>query len=76
MTLTEFLLERIHEDESAARLLYDRILVECEAKRRVAELLGHCEDLSDEAWAVALEAARTLAAVHANHPDYDPEWNE
>ena len=76
MTLTEFLLQRIAQDEAAARLRYDRIVAECEAKRRVAELVAHCEDLSDEDWAVALEAARTLAAIHADHPDYDPEWQE
>ena len=76
VTLTEFLLQRIAEDAEAARQFYERILAELAAKREVAELVkvADSDGLGAEAWAVALEAAHALAAVYADHPDYDPEW--
>lgn len=120
MTLTEFLLARIADDEAVARahianwtdedgdggvslfmeLRADneyawmdigagRVLAECEAKRRIVEELeetqhtmGGLEEEGDfEAalgWADAARAlerpVRLLAAVYADHPDYDEAW--
>jgi len=126
MTLTEFLLARINEDEDAARAvngarwnsqvtllstdLYghvirqhpDRILAECDAKRKILELHAsdehECVEMhrgvysadwpegtyakAGEAWAhPSLElhigpcpTLLHLAAVYADHPDYNPEW--
>jgi len=59
------------------------VLAECEAKRGIVKYAVECEDewskrLGDRhgraehdasQWAVSL-----LAAVYADHPDYDPEW--
>ncbi len=106
MTITDFLLARIAEDEETARLEDDprqmnspecgidwyefergmgevirvspaRILAECEAKRRIVEA---AREYSPELqygdngeWAFDL-TLRALAAVYADHPDYDPEW--
>lgn len=94
MTITEFLLARIADDESVGRdwehlarfggnkvsiygggLGYERLInparvqAECAAKRAVISL---CEEyvVSD----VEHEVLRTLAAVYADHTDYDPAW--
>jgi hypothetical protein len=87
LTLTEFLLARIAEDEADA---YDvdtqwpsrRVLAECEAKRRIVE---RCADMSSR-FRVVLDAGesvfrfphedipRFLAAVYADHQDFREEW--
>jgi hypothetical protein len=107
MTLTEFLLARIAEDEATAReaqtlaSIYTdpqwhwlvahndgsrwqqtshdpaRVLAECEAKRRIVELVGRPS--SDDEWfmgrADALdEVLSYLALPYADHPDYREEW--
>ena len=90
MTLTEFLLARIAEDERHARKLAEtdqrpvlalavtvnhpqRILAECEAKRRIVEWAtdgDHSRVLPfDERFVLA-----TLALPYADHPDYDEGW--
>lgn len=89
MTLTEFLLARIAEDEAAAeRVLLDygggdlesleaRVLAECEAKRRIVDRYS-----DDAIWpdyqggyeSATEDAVRDLAAVYADHPDYDDAW--
>jgi hypothetical protein len=107
VTLTDFLLARIAEDEDAARaadapyFLYDldgkgadqfahiarhdppRVLAECEAKRRIVEACGDIWEPNDHRWMsdtdadyhAGLEvAARFLAAIYADHPDYRQEW--
>lgn len=58
-----------------------RVLAECEAKRQIAgRLAGWCPGVDDEVdWdegrkAGLDDAARYLAAVYADHPDYRPEW--
>ena len=107
MTIVEFLLARIADDEAAAsakppgafierHTMYYRaseadgfgyvwtsrfrVLAECAAKRQI---IKHCtetlEDSSGGYTSGALLAERVLsamAAVYANHPDYDPdpEW--
>lgn len=86
MTLTEFLLARIAEDEGMLWRFSEwskaRVLAECEAKRRIVE---DCEEYaadhrtapSDFARGrrhAALLAATRLAAVYADHPDYDQGW--
>ena len=86
MTLTEFLLARITEDERDAQYAETqwssvpstkRILAECEAKRRIVTEAG---DYSPELaegdngeWAFGT-VLRMLALPYANHPDYQPEW--
>lgn len=133
MTLTEFLLARIAEDETVARKVLDapsvwartdegplwfcdeqsdhvamapaRVLAECEAKRRVvAAALGWHHETVEDCWYSCAATYGTevenaccddgraemgcdcgrdfqvqsilapLAAVYADHPDYDPAW--
>ena len=76
--MTDFLLQRIADDEMSARRLYEHTLADCDARRRVAELARAVDSdgLSAEAWAVAMEAARTLAAVYVDHPEHDSSWHE
>lgn len=78
MTLTDFLLSRITEDEVATvghlDVYVQRERAECEAKRQIVEnaernrtdLMRRCDLYSWE--------ARVLAAVYADHPDYRQEW--
>lgn len=83
-TLTEFLLERIAEDEENARRyvvalpdgdlapLMLRMLAECEAKRRIVEYFSRS---SQAFWGeIALVPLGAIAAVWADHPDYREEW--
>lgn len=109
MTLAEFLLARIAEDEAVARRGYgirdglatvdfdeygdvlvigtERVLAECEAKRRIVELhdsfYGVCQacigspprvgDVVKPAlWPCT--TLRLLALPFADHPDYREEW--
>jgi len=107
LTLTEFLLARIAEDEAAARESYeavppafgaygrlmlaaidylivdpDRVLADCEAKRRIVEVhRNHERDVTpygvslDNTARFALEdVCRTLASSYSDHPDYRQEW--
>lgn len=89
MTLTDFLLARIAEDEEVARLPQgyeycgplsythtpDRVLAECEAKLRIVETLAH-----DYRWNRkragdnAKMTLELLALPYADHPDYRQEW--
>lgn len=102
MTLAEFLLARIAEDEAAARsagrepillppgsitLLShveymrhwhpDRVLAECEAKRRIVEDYQH-EVRDYRAGYTNVQPGhktmKLLALPYADHPDYDQEW--
>ena len=88
MTLTQFLLARIAEDERRAaaavgRLharrkdttLADRAVTEAQSKRRIVEDRSFRE--SQNADRLSLFGERilgTLAAVYADHPDYDEAW--
>lgn len=128
MTLTEFLLARIAEDEAAAtdvldrvpagtallansvRFYASRVLAECEAKRRIVEFHDSWPVLMetppvfenvdpDYAQSMVMRATQqiqwlteqeyrkrfgdepptapmlvALAAVYADHPDYDEAW--
>ena len=84
MDLKTFLLARIAEDEAEANgqlgaeyytdgawpeEVAARVLAECAAKRAI--IFGAkpfaCADMHDE-------SLRALAAVYADHPDYQPEW--
>lgn len=62
-----------------------RVLAECAAKRAIIEqaapalnLIGGFQDTVTEREymlaVIAKRSIRTLAAVHADHPDYSPEW--
>jgi len=90
MTLTEFLLARIAEDEKwrwhidYCRALDDgacdchateRVLAECEAKRRIIVGLDYESDewCFADAPAVA-EVLPFLSLPYADHPDYRQEW--
>ena len=97
MTLVEFLLARIAEDERRAhwydldegpyepgetvRAIYRpaRVLAECDAKRRIID--RHVDpdsracNCSEMGWPTDLcDVIRPLAAVYADHPDYQEEW--
>lgn len=50
-----------------------RVLREVEAKRRIVERHTGCDDVS-YGDAATCPDIRALAAVYAEHPDYDPEW--
>lgn len=90
MTLTEFLLARIYEDEERARSPHLRTvyvgqtradvreLAECEAKHRI---VGSCSpdyqdslESGDDTTPLAVEVLRALALPYADHPDYDEAW--
>jgi hypothetical protein len=86
MTLTEFLLARIANDERDARQRIQmgegrisaykvpppaRIHAECEAKRRIVGL--HPCDNCGAAFDPC-ETLRLLALPYADHPDYREEW--
>lgn len=54
-----------------------RVLAECAAKRAIVESLDSHERYPDAypgMVALADWHVRVLAAVHADHPDYRPEW--
>lgn len=87
MTLTEFLLARIAEDEAAGTRLVLREMLSCPVCGESvvdyvtpATINGRDELLSIEGWEYtdapdAAEATlRDLAAVYADHPDYCEEW--
>jgi hypothetical protein len=79
MTLVDFLLARIAEDEALAapalemdpahwctagtHIEPERWLAECEAKRRILEEHEH-----------ACPTTQALALPYADHPDYDQAW--
>ena len=92
MTIEEFLLARIGEDEAVARMWYQdegggeweplegRVLAECAAKRQI---IKHCtetlEDSSGGYTSGALLAERVLSAMastYAEHPDYQQDWTD
>jgi hypothetical protein len=82
MTLTEFLLARIAEDEAEMQRAdfvwdYQRLLAECEAKRRIVKtrpfkLLAGAEER--QADRLRDQVLRLLALPYADHPDYQQEW--
>jgi hypothetical protein len=89
MTLTEFLLARIAEEEAdvahidGVNWTGDRVLAECAAKRRVIARAQRVFDglypyHADEAYESRADHARDdlrdLAAIYADHPDYREEW--
>ena len=110
MTLTDFILARIAEDEAVASragsfapwsepfqtdnyghltVQPDRVLAECEAKRRIVEwhkplpgLGGYAANCAgcwedggeDGAPLYPCRNIRWLAAVYADHEDYDESW--
>jgi hypothetical protein len=80
MSLTDFLLARIAEEEAGIRregwrlgwYLDDWLLRGCGAKRRIVEVAmpGETDDARTERGRIL----RILAAAYAAHPDYDPDW--
>src|SRR5690606_25266464 len=102
MTLVEFLMERIAEDEEIRRRILDRagyakvavggavsyvdphadrLLTECEAKRRIVnQARGWLDEGPDGTAADAVardvyeSVARRLALPYADHPDYNEAW--
>ncbi len=73
MTLTDFLLARIAEDQVHAELDQDRRdLAECEAKRRIIENL---RPFGATRWSRAAEQTlKLLTLPYADHPDYNESW--
>jgi hypothetical protein len=101
LTLAEFLLARIAEDEAWASSTTPpptwfvrgdglrspnypaRVLVECEAKRRIVENVTRCiQDAEDGPGSECLRYTAqivtptlyALALPYADHPDYREEW--
>lgn len=83
LTLSDFLLARIAEDErdlpskGGVDWLH-RVLAECEAKRQIVEAYAGMEALPSEEQreqrATLRWACQLLAAPYADHPDYREEW--
>ncbi|MFC8599452.1 MULTISPECIES: DUF6221 family protein [unclassified Isoptericola] len=98
-TLTEFLLARIDEDATTARTVppgavravgydADRLLAECDAKRRIVELAYEATGLDmtvdlDRAVTARADSGvefvgerilRALALPYVHHPEFRPEW--
>ena len=76
MTLTEFLLARITEEEALVDRVgypFARVLAECEARRLI---VGNHERHSagQSGYGASRYAVLALAAVYADHPDYREEW--
>jgi hypothetical protein len=101
MTLTDFLLARIAEDETNLREMTnpreaavrvegasapevrhfanpDRVLAECEAKRRIVEAHREWDDndwQSPAYFSAPMDLVLSLLALpYADHPDYREEW--
>jgi hypothetical protein len=86
MSLAEFLLAQIAEDEAAwqdgAGLVtrtefakFSRhMLAECEAKRRIVERVAPPDELHDSGDCSECDVTRLLALPYADHADYQPEW--
>lgn len=88
MTLTEFLLARVLEDETVASEMYRRVagfprrngkaaarrmVLECASKRRIMELHSDCEDVSYGDPSTC-PTMTALAAAYAGHPEFREEW--
>src|SRR5690554_4080618 len=54
----------------------ERLLAECEAKRRIVEFLTTAVEEQDSADVISAydDAVRALALPYADHPDYDEAW--
>jgi hypothetical protein len=84
MTLAEFLLARIADDEAEAKLMqrrYEkRVLAECDAKRRIVKAwrdgpAGSDAWFSDDTgWDGIAWCVQVLALPYKDHPDYRTEW--
>ncbi len=102
MDIVEFLSERISEDEAAARTLLSdrtvsksgewyeqRLLLECEAKRRLIGVVESArqsalaamvsDSIHDAHWApLSLDwmerSLQALALPYFDHPDFDQDW--
>lgn len=86
MTLTEFLLARIAEDEAAAEGDPHASYCEergctCGAGTTTTRVLAECEAkrriilaLCDDYEEPSPSVLRTLAGIYADHPDYDEAW--
>jgi hypothetical protein len=88
MTLEEFLLARIAEDERHARAVKlplfgathpvtIRALAECDAKRRIVQAWHTDTDAwfgDDTGWDGIGWCVQVLALPYAGHPDYREEW--
>ena len=79
MTITDFLLARIAEDEdyayaalvvAAGRWGPARVMAEAQAKRNIVNAYVRASEDVGLAIAVA-----HLAAAYSDHPDYDPSWH-
>lgn len=73
---------RMHRDSSSAVARawvgeMTRGLAECRAKRRIVEHFADVVDAGFEQWDGGVDARLTLghlAAIYADHPDYDEAW--
>jgi hypothetical protein len=75
MTLTDFLLARIVEDEAlhCEWGCHERVLAECEAKRRIVENASRHAP-GQRGYGASNFAAQCIALPYRNHPDYKQEW--
>lgn len=64
--------------DHAARHDPARVLAECKAKREIVHLHDAVQygDFDADAWTAMKDALRSLAAVYADHPDYQQEWKQ
>lgn len=108
MSIVEFLLARIGEDEAVAErggwhngrgtfandnygcllIQPSRVLAECAAKRAIITHAvsihdtitgewGGGQTVEEDGWSednLGTDVVRALAAIYADHPDYEPDW--
>lgn len=90
MTLTEFLLARISDQEAVARRWLDvgtqvvinplLVIAECEAMRNIVHWFITLNDYGPEDdhdagyWDALSDCLKALALPYADHPDYREEW--
>ncbi len=64
--------DEVEGHRSGVHIDPDRVLAECEAKRRIVEEWGRVERLGTNGFGPGV--LRHLASVYADHPDYREEW--
>ena len=53
----------------------DRVLRECEAKRRIVDHASQCDEAPIGGWCYSCHVALcALASVYIDHPDFQEEW--
>lgn len=88
MNLTQFLLDRLDEEEVFTRGMPRRVLADIEAKRRIISLAWDKEETIEGEWGMGYDRQqmaergqypdilRAMASVYVDHPSFDERWLE